>query len=601
MEQTNQPIKLHNYHHKKKKKKKNGSNKTTRPPPMSFPPSTMFCGECSELSTSQPPPPLSSALFATIIDEPSNNRLQQQQQDNPQEPNEEDKSTLFCSPIGSSSSVVAPTSISEQPTKPISVRSRLRVNGICCPSEVPPIRKLIKPLPGVIKLGINVATKVVFIDHNPNIITAHIIMETLNDSKFDAVLLNDGGLELQMNSGSRKEAEGTLTSPSNSFDSSSSIDNLLGNISRSNYVESTFFIPGLLSHAQNKTKKSTCPINKLIQHNFNKDEVRAYHIHVVSCTVKVEHDPNLVSAEDIMSILVQGLNNETVELAHDGGVERLTLPILHNNETEDNDDGMDNERKWCRGLKFNVIISGIFWVLSLLSKIGGVWENLQYAGIGSVLFGLPPVIMKAYLTIRRCQFDANCMMVIAAFGALALGEFDEAASVSFLFAVSEWLEARATTKARRALGEIISLRPDYANIVDSKTGNVVIVPSSNIPVGSIVSVRTGDKVPADGVVVEGTSSVDESSLTGEARPVDKHAGDDVSSGSINVGSTQLVVRTTSSVGDSTLSRLVSLYDCKTHPQKHTNFTSLTYPLLLSPIFRFNLSRKRKQIHQKRKS
>jgi len=527
---------------------------------MSFPPSTMFCGECSELSTTSqpPPPPLSSALFTTIIDEPSNN--QQQQQDNPQEPNEEDKSTLFCSPIGSSSS--------SEPTKPISVRSRLRVNGICCPSEVPPIRKLIKPLPGVNKLGINVATKVVFIDHNPNIITAHVIMETLNDNKFDAVILNDGGSELQMN-GNRKEAEG-LISPNNSFDSASSIDNLLGNISRSNYVESTFFIPGLMSHTQNNMKKkSTCPINKLIQQNFNKDEVRAYHIHVGSCTVKVEHDPNLVSAEDIMAILVQGLNNETVELAHDGGVEGLALPILHNNEIEDNGARMDNERKWCRGLKFNVIISGIFWVLSLLSMIGGDWENLQYAGIGSVLFGLPPVIMKAFLTIRRCQFDANCMMVIAAFGALALGEFDEAASVSFLFAVSEWLEARATTKARRALGEIISLRPDYANIVDSKTGNIVIVPSSNIPVGSIVSVRTGDKVPADGIVVEGTSSVDESSLTGEARPVHKHAGDEVSSGSINVGCTQLVVRTTSSVGDSTLSRLVSFMIAKTHPIRNS--------------------------------
>jgi len=569
MEQTNQPIKLHNYHHKKKKKKKNGSNRT-QPPPMSFPPSTMFCGECSELSTTSqpPPPPLSSALFTTIIDEPSNNRLQQQ--DNPQEPNE-DKSTLFCSPIGSSSS-------SSETTKSISVRSRLRVNGICCPSEVPPIRKLIKPLPGVNKLGINVATKVVFIDHNPKIITAHVIMETLNDSKFDAVILNDGGSELQMNSGSRKEA-GNLTSPSNSFDSASSIDNLLGNISRSNYVESTFFIPGLMSYTQNNMKKkSTCPIGKSIQHNFNKDEVRAYHIHIPSCTVKVEHDPNLVTAEDIMNILVQGLNNETVELAHDGGVEGLTLPILNNTETDEDNDGMmdNNERKWCRGLKFNVIISGIFWVLSLLSMIGGVWENLQYAGIGSVLFGLPPVIMKAYLTIRRCQFDANCMMVIAAFGALALGEFDEAASVSFLFAVSEWLEARATTKARRALGEIISLRPEYANIVDSKTGNIVIVPSSNIPVGSIVSVRTGDKVPADGIVVEGTSSVDESSLTGEARPVDKHAGDDVSSGSINVGSTQLVVRTTSSVGDSTLSRLVSIR--LLHFLKNYKTVHLTYLL-----------------------
>ena len=563
---------------------------------MSFPPSTMFCGECSDTTSQPPPPPLSSALFTAITDEPSNNRLQQQQ-DNPQEPNVGDKSALFCSPITGS------TSSSSEQTKSISVRSRLLVNGICCPSEVPPIRKLIKPLPGVFKLGINVATKVVFIDHNPNIITAHVIMDTLNDSKFDAVVLNDGGLELQMNS--NKKAEGNLTSPNSSFDSSSSIDNLLGNISRSNYVESTFFIPGLMSHTQNNSmkKKSTCPINKLIQHNFNKDEVRAYHIHVGSCTVKVEHDPNLVSAEDIMAILVQGLNNETVELAHDGGVEGLTLPILHNNEIEDNDDGMmnNNERKWCRGLKFNVIISGIFWALSLLSMIGGVWENLQYAGIGSVLFGLPPVIMKAYLTIRRCQFDANCMMVIAAFGALALGEFDEAASVSFLFAVSEWLEARATTKARRALGEIISLRPDYANIVDSKTGNIVIVPSSNIPVGRIVSVRTGDKVPADGIVVEGTSSVDESSLTGEARPVPKHAGDEVSSGSINVGSTQLVVRTTSSVGDSTLSRLVSLYGCKNSPLRAYKTVHLTYLLLLSLVFRFNLLKKHKQIRPKRKS
>ena len=86
------------------------------------------------------------------------------------------------------------------------------------------------------------------------------------------------------------------------------------------------------------------------------------------------------------------------------------------------------------------------------------------------------------------------------------------------------------------------------------------MPAAKVPVGSLVSVRTGDKVPADGIVVEGTSSVDESSLTGEARPVDKRAGDEVSSGSINIGSAQLVVRTTSTVGDSTLSRLIRLVE-----------------------------------------
>lgn len=130
------------------------------------------------------------------------------------------------------------------------------------------------------------------------------------------------------------------------------------------------------------------------------------------------------------------------------------------------------------------------------------------------------------MTARRLQFDANCMMVTAAFGALLLGEFDEAASVAFLFSISELLEARATVKARDALGAIVSLRPDYANMVDSKTGGVVIVPAAKVPVGSLVSVRTGDKVPADGVVHEGTSAVDESSITGEARPVDKRAGDE---------------------------------------------------------------------------
>ena len=86
------------------------------------------------------------------------------------------------------------------------------------------------------------------------------------------------------------------------------------------------------------------------------------------------------------------------------------------------------------------------------------------------------------------------------------------------------------------------------------------MPAENLPVGCRVSVRTGDKIPADGVVVEGNSAVDESSLTGEARPVEKHPGEEVSSGSINVGSTQLVIRTKSTVGDSALSRLIELIE-----------------------------------------
>ncbi|KAL7540330.1 hypothetical protein ACHAXR_010036 [Thalassiosira sp. AJA248-18] len=440
------------------------------------------------------------------------------------------------------------STISDQ-SGPISCRTRLRVQGICCMSEVPAVRSIIKPLPGVRKLGINVATKVVFIDHDPGVIPATLLMQALNDEKFGAEILTDGGLELTTIGAAEIDCP------------SSELDRIL-DLPRSRFVESTFFIPGLITYTKDKIEE--CPIGKVIVQNFFKGSLRAFHLHAPSRTLKVEHDPEVLGAERIMAVLVRGLKDGhwgNIELAHDGAAEGLALPELSSENKDEGEDLLqEGERRFCRGVKFNIIISGIFWVISLLSFVGGLWEYLKFAGIGSVLFGMPPVVMKAWKTIRRGAFDANCMMVTAAFGALALGEFDEAASVAFLFAVSEWLEARATRKGRRALGEIISLRPEYANVVDPKAGGIVIVPAANIPVGSIVSVRTGDKVPSDGIVVEGTSSVDESSLTGEARPVEKCAGDDVSGGSINVGSRQLVVRTTTRVGDSTLSRLIQLVE-----------------------------------------
>jgi Cd2+/Zn2+-exporting ATPase len=152
------------------------------------------------------------------------------------------------------------------------------------------------------------------------------------------------------------------------------------------------------------------------------------------------------------------------------------------------------------------------------------------------------------------------MMVTAALGALALGEYDEAASVSFLFAVSEFLEASATTKARKALSEICALRPDHANVIHPISKEIVVVPADRVPLGSLISVRTGDKIAADGIVVEGSTAIDESSLTGESTPAHKMVGDEVSGGTINIGQTQLVVKTTTTVEDSAVSRLIRLVE-----------------------------------------
>lgn len=178
----------------------------------------------------------------------------------------------------------------------------------------------------------------------------------------------------------------------------------------------------------------------------------------------------------------------------------------------------------------------------------------------SVAFGLPPIAIKAIRTLRRFKFDANCLMFFAACGAVALQDFTEAAAVTFLFGLSEWLEVRATTRARDALSAIVKLRPESANLVHPKTGEIVVVPASVVPIGALVSVRTGDKIPCDGVVVEGRSTVDESSLTGESRPLRKGPKDVVSGGTINSGSTQLMVRTTCTADDSAVARLIRLVE-----------------------------------------
>ena len=148
-------------------------------------------------------------------------------------------------------------------------------------------------------------------------------------------------------------------------------------------------------------------------------------------------------------------------------------------------------------------------------------------------------------------------MVVAVAGAMALGEWLEAASVVFLFAVAQWLELRTMERARQAIRSLIDLAPREALVRGAGLERRVLV--ADIRIGEEILVRPGDKVPLDGVVVSGHGDVNEAPLTGESSPADKAPGDEVFAGTIN-GRGALDVRVTRLVRDTRLARIVHLVD-----------------------------------------
>jgi len=150
------------------------------------------------------------------------------------------------------------------------------------------------------------------------------------------------------------------------------------------------------------------------------------------------------------------------------------------------------------------------------------------AGVAGAWFVLP----KAWFALRRLRPDMNLLMTVAVAGAIAIGEYFEAATVSFLFAISLALEAWSVGRARRAIAALMSLTPPQARIV-RPDGNEALVPVAEVPVGGRFVVKPGDKVPLDGRIVAGQTTVDQSPITGESLPVSKQVGDEVFAGSFN--------------------------------------------------------------------
>lgn len=223
-----------------------------------------------------------------------------------------------------------------------------------------------------------------------------------------------------------------------------------------------------------------------------------------------------------------------------------------------------------------IAIAALLLAAVKLFKIGG-WAGTALYAASYITIGYD-ILRKAFRGIINHQvFDENFLMAVATVGAIALaiyektGDFAEAVSVMLFYQIGELFQSYAVGKSRRNIAALMDIRPDYANI--ERDGSLEQVDPDQIPVGSVIVVQPGEKVPIDGEVIEGASSLDTAALTGESRPRDVKAGDDIISGCINLTGV-LKVRTTKAFGESTVSKILELMEnSSSHKSRSENFIS----------------------------
>ncbi len=215
-------------------------------------------------------------------------------------------------------------------------------------------------------------------------------------------------------------------------------------------------------------------------------------------------------------------------------------------------------------VRSRIIITAILFAALLILDKTGVLEPLPWFVVFAIYL-IPyiiigyDVIRKAFINISHGQvFDENFLMMVATFGAFGIREYSEALAVMLFYQVGELFQSVAVGKSRQSISDLMSLAPEYANLV-SENGDATEVDPEEVSVGDIILVRAGEKIPLDGVVIEGESFVNTAALTGESVPRRAAEGDEVISGCIN-GEGILKVRVSKAYEDSTVSRILELVE-----------------------------------------
>jgi len=204
-------------------------------------------------------------------------------------------------------------------------------------------------------------------------------------------------------------------------------------------------------------------------------------------------------------------------------------------------------------------ISGLATGVGLLLEWTGFRAGWQpdAAFLVAILSGGWIVVPKALRSLMALSLDMNVLMTVAVIGAVAIGQHAEGAAVVFLFSLSELLESWSVGRARRAIQALMKLTPDVALV--KRKGAFCEVPANEVAIGETIQVKSGQKVPLDGIVSSGTSAIDQAPITGESMPVEKQVGDTVFAGTINGGGS-LEIQTTKVAGDTTIARIIKMVE-----------------------------------------
>ena len=208
-----------------------------------------------------------------------------------------------------------------------------------------------------------------------------------------------------------------------------------------------------------------------------------------------------------------------------------------------------------------IVLSAVLMIVLRLLPIEG-WLRFFLYLIPYLIIGYDILIKAGKGILRRQMFDENFLMAIATIGAMIIGIVDsgdyvEAIAVMLFYQIGELFQSYAVGKSRKNISELMDIRPDYANI--EKDGDLLQVDPDEVEVGTVIIVQPGEKIPIDGIVLEGRSSLNTSALTGESRPRDVKKNDEVISGCINMTGV-LKIRTTKEFGESTASKILDLVE-----------------------------------------